>query len=351
MRNILWGLLLSVWVLVSVTRAADGPHRVGLVIRYSTGQVETYCVTFSEPEITGVEVLERSGVPLIVDPNQSVGTAVCKIGNEGCDYPLQDCFCQCQGVECMYWAYYHLVEGHWVYSRVGASSYKVHDGDVEGWSWGPGEPGHGDPPPVIPFSEICSGATATPTPTLTPSPTTTPTSTPSPTSTFSPTPTLSPTATHTPTSTPIPVSPPLAATPTPSPTWTAASVLPSPSPATRSPLSPVSSPTFSPPPNPTVTPTSPSVAVGSLSPVVSPPPTLTPTSTARMVWPPTLPPNAVIITPPRPQPGYTSSPRTPSPVSSLGGAVDASPWASYVLTLAVLGGVALVVYVRQGGRG
>ena len=163
--------------------------------------METYCIPFEEPSITGVELLQRSGVTTIVDPSSSFGQAVCKIDGEGCDYPLEDCFCQCQnlGENCVYWAYYHLVDGQWEYSGEGAGTYRVHDGDVEGWAWGPGTAGSGTEPPVIPFDQICpTGAEPSPTPTASPTPT--PTYTPPATNT----PTPSPTATPTPTPSPTP---------------------------------------------------------------------------------------------------------------------------------------------------
>lgn len=153
--------LIALWITLVLaiasrpSHAQEGTHQAGLVIRYSDDLVETYCVAFSEPEISGLELLRRSGVPLVVDPTQSWGVAVCKIGEQGCDYPSQPCFCQCQGEPCVYWAYYHLKDNQWVYSEVGASQYMVRHGMVEGWSWGEGLPGQGTPPPVISFAQIC----------------------------------------------------------------------------------------------------------------------------------------------------------------------------------------------------
>ncbi len=339
MRRLLEFILVFGVLLALPVWAQDVEHRVGLVIQYGDGRVETYCVTFSEPEISGVEVLERTGVPLIVDPNQSVGTAVCKIGNEGCDYPLQDCFCQCQGAECVYWAYYHLVGGRWVYSQVGASAYTVHDGDVEGWSWGPGEPGQGAPPPVFSFSEICDVATPTPASTSTPSPTPTETSTPSPT------------PTHTSTPSPVPTPTPPAATPTPTPTWTAAGVFPTFSPSSVTSPPTLFSPTFSPPPRPTATATAGFVVVGTTTPRMSPTSsayTRRPKEMSR--WPPTLPPNAMFVTPPRPRPGRSVRTWTPTPTDMSRTQEDVFSWGAYGFTLALLGGMALYVYARRGGR-
>ncbi len=203
-------------------RAQQGRHRAGLVIQYGDGRVETYCVAFDEPEITGLELLQRSGVPLIIDPSYAWGAAVCKIDGEGCDFPQESCFCQCEGADCRYWAYYHLQGNTWEYSNVGPSQYLVQPGDVDGWAWGPGLPGLATPPPVIPFAAICAETptpsptpTGTPTPTATPSPTRTPTLTPSPTPTATPTPRPTDTPTATPSPTPVP-----SGAATPAPTWT-----------------------------------------------------------------------------------------------------------------------------------
>ncbi|NPA91586.1 MAG: hypothetical protein GXO55_09095, partial [Chloroflexi bacterium] len=140
---------------------------MGLVVRYGDGRVETRCITFTEETLTGLEVLERSGIPIVVDPTGSFGPAVCKIDGEGCQYPQEDCFCHCQqlGATCEYWAYYHLRGDHWEYSGEGAGTYVVHPGDVEGWAWGVGEPGQGAAPPLITWQEICNPTPPTPTPT------------------------------------------------------------------------------------------------------------------------------------------------------------------------------------------
>ena len=51
--------------------AAQGPQRVGLVLVFDAQRVETRCVSFSEVQITGTEVLERSGLEVVL--NRTVG--------------------------------------------------------------------------------------------------------------------------------------------------------------------------------------------------------------------------------------------------------------------------------------
>jgi len=139
--------------------AQDGENRAALVIRYEDGSVETKCVAFAEPQITGEDLLQRSGLTAVMDYNAMTGGAVCSIEGLGCS--VQDCFCRCQGADCRYWAYYHWVDGGWQYSQLGASSYQVKNGALEGWSWGPGNFSSGTEPPVVVFEEICAQAPAT----------------------------------------------------------------------------------------------------------------------------------------------------------------------------------------------
>ena len=185
---ILFLLLLPLLLLLVLTRtpvsAQGGPNRAAIVVRYPNGREWQSCVQFSEPAISGDELLRRSGLSVISDFSSGIGNAVCSINGAGCSYPTEDCFCRCQGIECEYWAYFHWLDGGWQYSQVGAGGYQVTNGALEGWSWGPGSFGNsGTQPPQVAFSDICVPPTATPTPTATATrvpPTPTPTSTPIP---------------------------------------------------------------------------------------------------------------------------------------------------------------------------
>jgi hypothetical protein len=178
-RTLLLPLLLTALCMLagaSAARAQGGDHRAGLVIRYANGSVQTRCIAFSEPSITGAELLTRSGLQVTMDQG-GMGGAVCSIAGEGCAFPTQDCFCHCQGLTCEYWAYYHWTDG-WQYSQVGAGGYTLTDGALEGWSWGAGNFSSGVEPPLLTFAEVCPAlATVTPTATVTTTPTATPAST------------------------------------------------------------------------------------------------------------------------------------------------------------------------------
>ncbi len=152
--------------------AQAATHRAGLVVRFGDGSVVTRCVTFSEPSITGAELLMRSRLSVVLDLNSSIGAGVCRIGSQGCDRG-KSCFCQCEGSTCAYWQYFHLQSSAWKYSNLGAGVYQVSDGAVEGWAWG-----NNVAPQVMSFDQICAAAPApinvSPSPTRANVPTTTP---------------------------------------------------------------------------------------------------------------------------------------------------------------------------------
>jgi len=147
-------------------------NRAGLAIFSGDNSLFTICVSIPESTITGLDLLQRSGLAIETATNPTQGTAVCKIGNVG------DASNNCFGSMPNYWSYWQLGENGWGYSAVGADQSQVVDGGVYAWSWG-----SGDPPAVLTFQNICEGVafvlpTATETtipPTDTPQPTQVPT--------------------------------------------------------------------------------------------------------------------------------------------------------------------------------
>ncbi|MBA3530360.1 MAG: hypothetical protein H0T73_00365 [Ardenticatenales bacterium] len=165
MLELLSGHFLVIFLLLLViplSVRAQGPNRAGLVIQYGDGQIETACVSFEEAEISGFELLQRSGLPMTYDAQ--AGTLVCSIGNEGCFFPTDGCLCQCSGVgTCIYWSYHFLDEGRtWQYSQLGAAATKVRPGQVNGWRWGVGGANSAPPPGDITFERICSAPAPVP---------------------------------------------------------------------------------------------------------------------------------------------------------------------------------------------
>ena len=134
--------------------SAQELNRAGLVVVLSDGEVLTRCVAFAEDEISGYEAMSRSGLAFETAV-EAMGTNICSVESVGC--PADDCFCQCQGGgDCIYWSYWHLQEGEWNYSNAGASSYRMRNGAVNGWVWGPGTPNQAIEPPLLTLDEICA---------------------------------------------------------------------------------------------------------------------------------------------------------------------------------------------------
>jgi hypothetical protein len=187
---------------------AQRPNGAGLVIQHGDGTLIYAYVQFEEEEISGIDLLTRSGIAATIAPFGGLGGGVCSINGEGC--PADNCWCESYTNPAYYWHYYVLDAGTWVELPLGASSRKLRDGDVDGWSWNAGE--HSLPATTIDEIAALNGvdrnppeptATETPPPTDTPVPTAT--SPPPPTATNSP-PTATTVATQTapPSATPAP---------------------------------------------------------------------------------------------------------------------------------------------------
>ena len=130
---------------VTATTAAELRHAV-VVVDTSDGNVRKFCLAFPEESITGAEALRRIDSNAVFGSYGGQGQAVCALCGVGC--PSGDCFCDGS----KYWAYHRAGPGGapYAYSRAGAGSTTVRDGDVEGWKWGTG-----DAPPAATVGEVC----------------------------------------------------------------------------------------------------------------------------------------------------------------------------------------------------
>jgi hypothetical protein len=147
----------------STTAASTAEHRAGLVVQTSDGAIRTHCVRFREATISGYELLRRSAEPLIVQDFGN-GSFVCKIGDEGRDYPRESCTPPCPDTDsCTYWGYYRIDLGttRWRFSELGAIDSVVSDGDIEGWHYGTHSLKGGSEPSTRPtLDDICAARTA-----------------------------------------------------------------------------------------------------------------------------------------------------------------------------------------------
>ena len=125
------------------TPAPDGFNHAGLVIRHGDGRVTFAYVAFPEEEISGIDLLRRSGIEQVTIPFGGLGEGVCALEGEGCS--ATECrrrVCQAPGADSPYWRSFGLDEtGVWKPFVLGASTAVVRDGDVHLWAWTSAEPG------------------------------------------------------------------------------------------------------------------------------------------------------------------------------------------------------------------
>lgn len=144
---------------------ASGAHRALVVV--DTGAT-TYrqVITFTEDSVTGIHALELAGAKPLVYTYSGQGGAVCRLFGVGRDSG-PGCLGGADG-DNRYWAYFRAPSGtsSFTYSRAGAGSVQVHDGDVEGWKFGTGQaPGWS----AVPAPSTTTTVAPAPSPTAPPS--------------------------------------------------------------------------------------------------------------------------------------------------------------------------------------
>jgi len=109
----------------------------GLVVDYGDGRVSYAWVPFAEDEITGIELLRRSGLDIVTIGFGGLGEGVCQVETTGC--PVSECrtrMCQTSDPQSPFWQYVRQTEpGVWSPMALGASATKVRDGDIDAWTW------------------------------------------------------------------------------------------------------------------------------------------------------------------------------------------------------------------------
>ena len=154
--------LAAVLTVLGLSLLAVGPARAdgeaGLVIQ-DGASVRTFCVAFKGDGITGSELLESAGVAY--EQVGGGGRTVCSIGGTGCFNAgdFASCFCQCQGANCTYWAFFtQRYGGGWVYASLAFNLLKAKDGELQGWKWGKGSPNSAPAPNGATFESVCGHA-------------------------------------------------------------------------------------------------------------------------------------------------------------------------------------------------
>jgi hypothetical protein len=142
-------ILLSIAIYILSAPHVYAKNYAGLVVKHGSGDVVTRCVAFDESSISSVELLDRSGLGLELS-DSSFGTVVYGIDGEGnaSDWNNQT----------FYWSFWHLNDGSWSYSPVGAGGSRVYNGSVDGWQWMSQNGSRTVTLPAIGFDEIYQSA-------------------------------------------------------------------------------------------------------------------------------------------------------------------------------------------------
>lgn len=125
--------------------AQAASHRAALLIEHSNGSLIARCIAFAEEAISGLQLIERSGIQSRTQPFGDVGVAVCQLDFEPAQAP-ENCFGSGP-----YWQYYRHAASGWRLSATGASGTPVHDGDLDGWHYAAGP----QAPPPVSFAQVC----------------------------------------------------------------------------------------------------------------------------------------------------------------------------------------------------
>ncbi|HEX4580044.1 MAG TPA: hypothetical protein VH498_08595 [Candidatus Dormibacteraeota bacterium] len=110
---------------------ASSAHHAALVVEHGDGATTKVCVSFSDAQITGEQLLNLSGVSYNTVDYGSYGKAVCQIEGEPATYPPG-----CWTASSPYWAMFvSRGGGSWQSSSLGISSQTFRDGDAEGFRY------------------------------------------------------------------------------------------------------------------------------------------------------------------------------------------------------------------------
>jgi hypothetical protein len=140
--------------------AVDGPS-AGLVVDTGSRVLEL-CVALDDATVSGTHLIQLASAQYGLSYAFGFGDqAVCMLADVGVS-----------GGECFedypdFWGYWHGDgQGQWGWSSTSPASYRVNDGMLEGWVWGPGDSGstHEQPPELTPADVCAAEQSVTPSP-------------------------------------------------------------------------------------------------------------------------------------------------------------------------------------------
>jgi len=128
-------------------------HRAAIAVEHSSGALLKACVNFAGDQISGFQLIHDSGIEYQAQAFGSLGEAICQL-----DYEPRQTPANCFGTGA-YWQYFHRAPSGWVQSGAGASSWMLHDGDMDGWHYATGA---AQPPANLTFATVCASPAVPP---------------------------------------------------------------------------------------------------------------------------------------------------------------------------------------------
>jgi hypothetical protein len=129
-------------------------------------RVQRFCVALDGTTVSGIHLVELASAQHGLSYSLGFGKqAICQL--DGVGVSGGDCFAEYPD----FWGYWHGDgSGAWTWANGGAATYRVGDGDVEGWVWGSGDSGSTHrAPPATRADDVCAPV-ASPEPSPPPNP-------------------------------------------------------------------------------------------------------------------------------------------------------------------------------------
>lgn len=132
---------------------ADSGYAALLVV-FGEDDFHTECIAMPG-DMTAFDLVTASSLGVIIESDDD-SQSMCSIDSVGCNYPTDDCFCECDSETCLLWTDWYRDGSQWEVS-LSSSERVIPDGGVEAWTWGDGL----SEPPIVDFADICPGVTVT----------------------------------------------------------------------------------------------------------------------------------------------------------------------------------------------
>lgn len=130
-------LVVAVLTSASSTTSAEPPPVAGIVIEYGNGATTYALIPLQDDDMSGIDLLELSGIEIVTVDFGGLGDGVCKIREVGCDPdPCRATLCQGSDRSAPFWQYLQAdPSGVWKAVALGAGSSHVMAGTVDAWYW------------------------------------------------------------------------------------------------------------------------------------------------------------------------------------------------------------------------